>query len=202
MFRKDELAMTNVIGDDTKKTPMTHLSLAAKATFALTYTSKLSEFNALSWKKLEQTNVQHFSLYLFSLKEHIFSWSIALLPQLFRTKMCVCCVSKLVSIIQYFKPNWDILAVKFLQWSADLFSVIAAFQTAKIWHINSHNDHDFDPIMQIVKALFSYLYSFVTAKLYKNQKELRKQYNYRWKWETISRMLTRFNSQFLLKLAT
>ena len=34
MFKKHELAMTNVIDDDTK-TPMTHLSLAA-ATFALT----------------------------------------------------------------------------------------------------------------------------------------------------------------------
>ena len=53
VFKKDELAMTNVIEDDTK-TPMTHLSLEA-ATFALTsHTSKLSEFNALSWKKLDK----------------------------------------------------------------------------------------------------------------------------------------------------
>ena len=62
----------------------------------LTHTSKLSEFNALSWKKIWTNNVRttFFTLLLF-LEGAIFVliWSSVLLPQLFRTKMCVLCLN-------------------------------------------------------------------------------------------------------------
>ena len=77
--------------------------------------SSVSSMHYLGKKFGQTMYVQHFSLYFFSLKEQYLSWfEVQFCYHNFLGQKCVCCVSKLVSIIQYFKPNWDILAVKFL----------------------------------------------------------------------------------------